>query len=264
MATAKELLGRSAQANESSHRARPWMVYDAADETAAIAAVAAAAPSTLEGMVLRSIDVDEEVLEGWRCRANYGMFQKKEPPQTGESQFNFEINTQPVRRYAPIGSITTYGSNLPTIGLIGEQLDGGPAEGVDVQLPVHSESETHYLASNLITSFYKQQIKQLVGRTNNAPWKGHQTGEVLLAAVSGSRRGADDWEVTFRWLIQENESNLTVGSISGISRKGWQHLWPLYRPKKDSSQPYVVNEVVGVAVATVFNEGNMSLLGIGV
>lgn len=264
MAATAELLGRSAQAGENSSVGRIWFVRGATDETDAIATVAGAAPASIGGMVLKNITVDEEILGGYRCLASYGMFQKKEPPQTGESQFNFEINVQPLRVYAPIGSITTYGSNLPTISLIGEQLDGGPPEGVDVYEPVHSESETHYIPSANITPSAKLIIKSLVGKTNASMFKGHAAGEVLLNAVSGSKRGADDWEVTFRWLVKENLSGITVGPISGVAKQGWQHMWPLYRPQKDGSQPYVVNTIVGVAVATVFRSGNMFNLGIGV
>ena len=265
-----EELGRTFQINEDGSVTRPYFVQGATTEPGAAALVLAYLESTLGippnigGLVLTTIAGDEEQEDGYRCTATWGPYQKRPRPQTGESQFNFEIATQPVKVVVPIGTPTVYGPNPPLVQLIGDQGNGEPPEGVEVFEPVHSESETHYLPASAITAAYKQQIKKLVGKENSAGWKGHDAGEVLLSAVSGSRRGVDDWEVTFRWMVKENQSGLTIGGIAGITRRGWQYLWPIYETRKDpGGAAKLTHNITNVAVATVFRSGDMTLLGIG-
>jgi len=48
---------------------------------------------------------------------------------------------------------------------------------------------------------------------------------VLFLGATGSERGEgpdDDWEITFRFAANPNQTGLSVGSISGISKKGWK------------------------------------------
>ncbi len=55
---------------------------------------------------------------------------------------------------------------------------------------------------------------------NNASWKGFAAGECLFLGASGSKRGSDDWEITFRFAATPNKTGLTVGDIVDINKKG--------------------------------------------
>lgn len=97
---------------------------------------------------------------------------------------------------------------------------------------------------------------------NNAPFKGFAPGEVLFMGASGSQRGQDDWEITFRFAASPNAVGLTVGDIVGIDKKGWEYLWVRYADAEDENT--LVKQPIAAYVEKVYEEGDLSLLGIGV
>jgi hypothetical protein len=268
---AVELIGRSAQANESSSRSRRYVVTGAADEAAAIAELVGAVPGSIGGLVLRNIAVDEEVQDGYRCEVQYGQFRSKEPPAKGESQFNFEISAQPVRVVVPLAPQTVYprsGVTAPNSSavakwLIGDQGDGRGPEGCEVYEPITSFSETHYIDAATLTQTYRNTLMRVVGKVNNAAFKGFDAGEVLCQAISGSKRGFDDWEVTFRFAMRENQTGIEVAGITGIDKEGWQFLWPKYHLEEDPDAPILTNVIDYIVVADVLKKTAFSALGIG-
>jgi len=66
--------------------------------------------------------------------------------------------------------------------------EGTGVEGVDITIPVYNFSETHYLPTLIVTPQYKADLFRLTGRTNQAPFRGFQPGEVLFLGASGSLR----------------------------------------------------------------------------
>ncbi len=97
---------------------------------------------------------------------------------------------------------------------------------------------------------------------NNAAFKGFAVGEVLFLGASGSQRGADDWEITYRFAASPNVTGLAVGPISGINKKGWEYLWVRYADAED--QNVLVKQPIAAYVEQVYELGNFSTLGIGV
>ena len=134
-------------------------------------------------------------------------------------------------------------------------------EGTDVTIPVYSFTETHYIPIALVTGAYKATLFGLTGRTNNAGFKGFAIGEVLFLGASGSQRGEDDWEITFRFAASPNVTGLTIGDINGIDKKGWEYIWVRYADAED--QKVLVKQPIAVYVEKVYEEGNFAGLGIG-
>ena len=65
-------------------------------------------------------------------------------------------------------------------------------------------------------------------------------GECLFLGASGSKPGADDWEITFRFAASPNRTGITVGDIAGISKKGWEYLWVRCADAEDSTAKALV------------------------
>ncbi len=271
VAIAKEVIGRTADQSTDGSRSitRPWFVRGATSEAEAIAAVATEAPSIVDGLPLTHVSVDERVKDGYECEANYRSVKPPEPPATNSSQFNFEIATAPTRIVVPLSAQTVYPSaGLPAPAdsdrwLIGQQGDGSPPEGVEVFEPNASFSETHWLPAASMTETYLRTILRIVGKISNASFRGWDAEEVLCTGVSGTKRGADDWEVSFRFGVKEHQSGMTVAGISGIDKKGWQFLWPRYELKMDGDAFILSNVVEYIVVADVFRTAAFSGLGIG-
>ena len=88
---------------------------------------------------------------------------------------------------------------------------------------------------------------------------------MLFLGASGSRRGTgvdSDWEITFRFAASPNASGISVGPISGISKKGWEYLWVRYADAEDAGSQAIVKRPVAAYVERVYDQGNFSALGI--
>ncbi|NLF86699.1 MAG: hypothetical protein GX571_11410 [Lentisphaerae bacterium] len=134
---------------------------------------------------------------------------------------------------------------------------------MDITVPVYTFSETHYVPSSTVTTSYKYTLFSLTGKVNNNSFKGLAAGECLFLGASGSKRGTDDWEITFRFAGSPNRTGLTVGPISGISKKGWEYLWVRYADIEDTASHTLVKQPIGAYVEKVYEEGSFSSLGIG-
>lgn len=195
----------------------------------------------------------------WEGIVRYGLV-----PQTAESVFTFDTGggTQhvthslaTVSRYAPPGK------TAPDFkGAIGVTADS--VEGVDIAVPVYHFSETHYLADTTVTPEYKATLFSLTGNVNNAAFKGFAAGEVLFLGAAGSKRGSGDWEITYRFAASPNVTNLTIGDITGINKKGWEYLWVRYSDSEDAVAKALVKRPVAVYIEQVYPYGDLNGLGI--
>ncbi len=224
---------------------------------------------TYDGLVRQSIDLDPQWVDTttgkgqWDVTVRYGV---KEPKEVGESSFNFDTgggnqhitqSIQTIHRYAPTGK------TAPDFkGAIGVTHDS--VEGVDITVPVYTWSETHYIADENVTEAYRGILFSLTGKTNNAAFKGLAAGECLFMGASGSKRGADDWEIAFRFAASPNKTGITVGEITDIEKKGWEYMWVRYVDAEDPAVAAIVKKPTAVYIEKVYEEGDFSLLGIGI
>ena len=215
---------------------------------------------------LEPIFVDTSTGAGkWDCRVRYVAPEEKEP-ETGESSFSFDTGggTQHVTQsIATVSSHAPPGKTAPDFkGAIGVTHDN--VDGIDITVPVYSFSETHYLADAVVTEAYRGTLFNLTGKVNNAAFKGLAAGECLFLGASGSKRGADDWEITFRFAASPNRTGITVGDITGIAKKGWEYMWVRYADAEDAAAKAIVKKPVAVYVEKVYEEGDFLAMGIGV
>jgi len=72
-----------------------------------------------------------------------------------------------------------------------------------------------------------------------------------------------DWEITFRFAASLNRTGISVGSITGIAKKGWEYLWVRYADVEDAGSNTLVKQPVAAYVEQVYEYGNFAALGIG-
>ena len=128
-------------------------------------------------------------------------------------------------------------------------------------MPVYNFSETHYLPAAFIDGAYKATLFALTGKVNGGSFKGFAAGEVLFLGASGSQRGNEDWEISYKFAASPNMTGLSVGALTGIAKGGWQHLWVLYSDQVD--QNTLIKRPIAAYVEQVYWPGDFSLLGIG-
>jgi hypothetical protein len=274
VAIAKETVGRNADQDNDGNRSivRPWSVYGAASEAEAIAAVAAEAPAIVDALAMVNVSVNERVKDVYECQANYGTLKPFTPApilEVGQSQFNFEVATQPQRIIVPIKPQTVYPKSGLTVPanhinwLIGQQGNEDPPTGADVSEPVASFSESHILSVSTITAAQQRVLLKIVGRLNQFSFRGWAAEEVLCTGISGSKRGSEDWEVSFRFGVREHQTGITVAGIEGVDKKGWQFLWVRYATTYAGDAKVMTNVAEYVVVADVYKTANFANLGIG-
>lgn len=223
-------------------------------------------PPVIGSLVLDEISDAEEVEGLYNLTAMWRTFERRPKPAEGESQFNFELGLESVKVSYAVGGIRAYKSPLEQTWVpekINDQGDGNEVDGVEIFEPIYEESETHWIPTSSITPAYRAALKGVVGRVNSEPFKGWEAGEVLMRGISGTRRGANDSEITFRWAVRENQNDLTLGEVTGIVKKGWEYLWPRYTTRRAFNNAPAKEVISHVAVATVFPTADFSQLDIG-
>ena len=237
-----------------------YVVRGTNDDLTAKSALESASPVLYDGLVRQSLHIERVAETVWEGSVRYGL---KEPPETGDSTFQFETGggtTHITQSLSTSGKYAPPGKTAPDFkGAIGAANDS--VEGTDVTVPVYNFSETHYIPVANVTGAYKATLFALTGKVNNASFKGFAAGEVLFLGASGSQRGQDDWEITYRFAASPNVTGLQVGDITGIDKKGWEYLWVRYADAED--QNVLVKRPIAAYVERVYESGDFSQLGIG-
>ncbi len=237
------------------------------DDLAARAAAESESPANYDSIPRQTVSVEPVGDELWEAVVRYGRAQGGGLPQTGESVFSFDTGGGTQHITQSKDTISTHaapGTTAPDFqGAIGVTADG--VEGVDITVPVYQFAETHYFPDEVVTPAYKGTLFSLTGKVNSGSFRGFQPGEVLFLGATGSKRGTDpeaDWEISFRFAASPNATGLSVGPITGISKKGWEYLWVRYADQEDTATRAIVKRPIAAYVERVYDDGNFAGLGI--
>lgn len=254
-----------------------YTIRGTTDDIAAKQALIDASPTEYDGLPRLSAEIDPVGVIGdsgssgtdgkpnvWDGTVRYGATDDS-PPQTGESVFNFDTGGGSQHITQSLGTVGVHAAPGTTAPFFGGAIGvtDTSVEGVDIIVPVYNFAETHYLPASMVTLAYRQTLFHLTGKVNDAPFKGTASGECLFLGASGSKRGIEDWEITFRFAASPNQNNLVVGDITGIAKGGWDYLWVRYQDVEDASAKALVKRPLAVYVERVYHFGNFSGLGIG-
>lgn len=237
------------------------LVYDVVgteDETEVQSLLEATAPATYLGLILESVAADPQGGGIWKGTARYVRLDNND-----EYTFDTTGGTQKITQ--SLGTVASYapaGLTAPDFqGAIGVSDDR--VEGVEVTVPVFSWTETHRLDDADVDGAYKLTLCNLTGCYNDATFKGLAAGECKFLGATGSKRGDELWQITYRFAASPNQTGLTVGDITGIDKLGWDYMWIRYAEYTDTGAKAVVKRPVAVYVERVSNPADFSTLGIG-
>jgi hypothetical protein len=274
----------------SSHK-RECIVFDAATESDAVAAILAATSifpttySTTQNGITSSfirgtagvatLDDGRDPITTWEGTVDYELVGfSNQPYQTGDTTTTFEIGTQSVNvkqnTFAGGTGIYTASGEVRKDykGLINVDNDGN-AQGADIDVPTFTWSETHYVADASITTAYINALYAAVSNPiNDNTFRDAAAGEVKILGVQGARRfRGGDWELNFKFAASLNVTSLTVGAITGIHKHGWEYLWFNYerRIQTDtaSGSTFISLIATNAYVEKVYGYSDFSALGIG-
>ena len=266
-ATIAELFAGRTETMGSRARAEIcYAVFDAADENEVRTLALATIAKAYQGLLLTNVMLDERFnATTWKVRAIYEAPQPSQQ-ENPEPTFSFDTGGGTQHITQSLGTRNRYGpsASAELAGAIG--FDGQNVNGVDITVPVYQFAETFYFTPTYVTQAYKLGLMATTGTVNLAPFRGFQAGEVLFLGASGTRKGVaatDPWEIAFKFAAQKNQNGLTVGSISGIAKYGWDYLWVQYGADVDPAAKVLIKKPIAVYVEKVYPDGNFAALGIG-
>jgi hypothetical protein len=132
-------------------------------------------------------------------------------------------------------------------------------DGVEIPMPVCDLCETHWKNNSEITENYRRTLAIMVGKINNASFRGFAAGELqYLGAELNQRKKRGDWEISYHFAACENQTNITIGGITGINKKGWEYIWPIKKINPETKLP----EIVQINVEQIYPYANFSALEI--
>lgn len=211
-----------------------------------IRAVPTAAPETWDVLIEYSAKKEEE---------NEGSFSRAFEVSQGTQHIIQSLNT--VASYKAAGVAGAIPNNQGAIGVTKDSVDG-----VDVPVPEAKFSETYYIPQAAFTLAYQRTVTLMCATWNDATFRGYASGEVLFNGITASLSTEDGpWQATFTFSISPNRTNLTVGTINGINKRGWDYVWLWYA---DVQNGQAMRKVPYYAyVEQVLYPSDFTLLGIG-
>jgi len=233
------------------------------DDAAAMSAVLGAAPGIYANLPRKGRPSLERLGDmAWQATVRYGGLETQD---FGLISTEFEIGSQSTKimqSLATVGKYAPAGKTPPDYkGAINVSADN--VEGVEIEIPTYEWTETWRHPDGTVGPAYGAILYAVTGRVNNAAFRGFAAGEVLFRGATGRKTREDAWEITYRFAASPNATNLTVGQITGIKKKGWEYLWVVYEDKEDEDAKKLVKHPAAVYVEQVYPTANFSVLGIG-
>lgn len=250
------------RSSESSRRS--YNVEGSTDIAAIYSHVESNAPASDAGFTQRTISVspNSTAANSWIATVNYRAPDSSTP--TGStSTFAFQVAGQRERVTHALSKVNSYApptETAPDFGTAINVTDQG-IQGVEIEFATLAYEERHEVANSAVNASLIGGVFDLFNKTNNATWKYFDAGEALFKGADFNRRPDGLWEVTYRFIASPNATGLSVGSITGIDKKGHELLWVHSREEVVSDQLVTVPK--GVYVMQVYESGDFSTLGIG-
>jgi hypothetical protein len=210
----------------------------------------------------------------WQVTINYektGAEPSTPDPMKRARSFDTTGGTQHITQAVSVGSGGTldFEKRFPSTatnmsGAIG--VDANGVSGVDIVVPQLQWQEQYDVPNAYVTAAYVRGVAGITGTTNNASFRGFDAGEVLFVGCSGSQewdseKGSGPWALSYRFVASKNVTGQTIGSISGIEKKGHEYLWVRYEDSVSSNT--LLKQPKAVYVSKVYKDSDFSLLGLG-
>jgi len=243
-----------------------YIVYGTEDAQTAELAVFANAPSSYASLVLDTVNITPHGSRDdvYTAEVSYRKARKLIEPEINSEEITFDLASQTVTRTHSVQTIARYPSSAPNFQN-GVGWNGESFEGAEVYVEAFSFGITKYLPKAAVTNQFIRNLRLAAFHTNASLWRGFAVGEVLFVGCSGSPRSEDDYSLNYKFLAAENLTGQSVGGISGISVKAWEHLWALNAKTIVGDDEDTLIEVPGAAyVERYYGEADfeaMLLLG---
>ena len=277
----------------SSSYVKSYKVFGTTDDVALHAEINAAVTASLRGwqypgqptvqLLAESYSVSYLGDDAWQVQISYAKDgadddDQAEPFKRSRS-FDTSGGTQHITQ-AKGGKVTVRGTTTTTTSTESKfppatapsmdsaiGVDGDSVAGVDVVSPQLTWTETYDVPSSYVDNDYIKTVAALTGTVNKAAFRSFEAGEVLFLGASGSHewdaeKGDGPWSLSYKFVASPNVTDETIGSITGINKRGHDYLWVRYEDSVTDNT--LLKKPLYVYVNKVYRDGDFSGLGIGV
>lgn len=157
--------------------------------------------------------------------------------KSNDRKWTFDGNAQTVHITRAISQKKVGGpATAPDAGLLiewnGRHDESSSINGVDIYVPTLSRVCTATYSASTVTVDFMKRICAATGKVNSTEFEGHAVGEVLFLGAADSEEYENNdgdllKDVTFRFAIQPNESNVEIGGYTVAGKKGWEYIWAI-------------------------------------
>lgn len=242
-----------------------------ADTSTAIAALEAAAPPTitLGGRVLVRSGVEVDPVDGrklWMGRADYSLpeLEQNRPfPEVGDREISVRIvgESQTLRHSYFQRRWNIAENDFTDFSEGGPINDAGDGpEGCEVLRPSCGFTERWILAEETVDADWVRAMSRIVGRTNDATFRGFEAGELLLLGIEARSRPGGDYEAHYSWAVKPNIEELPIAGITITDVEGWTYVW--VKTEKSVIADKVRHKATDVVIEQVYLKANYGELGI--
>jgi hypothetical protein len=234
------------------------------NETGARLAALAVAPA-ISGLWIQTAKHKQRGGFRWMIEIEYGTRPKAED-QIG---IEFDISTVNQRRLVSLETLNKYGGTRDFKGAIGVSKD--KVDGVDVPIgEAKFALKKWFKPADLTISFFLTALN-LAGKVNNATFYGLPAGTLLFDGLGASwiydlatdPEDQEPVEVPARFRFSPNVTGLTVQGITGISKNGWEYIWPYFEDDTDDANKLLIAKPVQINREKVIETADFSTLGFG-
>lgn len=216
-----------------------------------------------ETLILKKVGPTKRNTEdSWIVPVEYGPLDEAEEDDD-EPSLSFEIGGGTVHitnSFETVGSYAPAGQTAPDFqGAINVTKDN--VEGADIPARSFQFSLTKKYDDSVVTQAFIDNIYNLCVCVNTTTFRGRQPGEVLFLGASGSKRGKEKWEITYKFACIPN-GNFDVGSIAGITKRGHDLLWIRYADEEDAVAKRLVKRPVAAFVERVLEYDDLNGLAV--
>lgn len=185
----------------------------------------------------------------------------EDPP--GAEEEEWDIQSESSRIFLP-QSVTlhraTAGTGFnPSVKLIGDKLDGQPAEGVDWPSGVTQFTVPQLLPDSLVNYALLNQLEAMVGKLNAAEFRGRAPECVQYLGASKRKRGPNQTLFMHRFFSRAPKT-IEVDGFTDIDAAGFDYAWPI--PLGTVSADQLTQGPNWIAVAKVGVTANFGVFGV--
>lgn len=241
---------------------RKWTAFREASEVIVKAALLSTAGSLFNGLPLSNIDADPQGGGIWKCTADYSLRVPENPSNTEDGEalgpaysIDLTAGTQHVTQSLETVDSAWIGDGPDPDYKRAVKVTKDRVEGTDIFVPKFEFGIT--VKTYPVTPEFVRTLRSSGAKTNNAPWKGFETGEVLYLGCTGQCEPNSYWTLSHKFVVGENKE-VTVNGMT-VTKGAHDFLWCTYRQSKISDS--VVAEVpIGVKVERMYDSADFNLL----